>query len=247
MTLRLTITDNQDGTGATATVTGSDAGSANVVYASAVSDGPNVIPWAAAGSRTGDGTVLLPLSPAYYYGYAAGLVSGAPALSIPVRFPVSLSADSLYNRILLAIQAKIQGLSFVGPAPSLTTLAPGQVVVQPKINPKVLSYPCLVVSPPDGWPERVKPLVNSRDDIGYPVVCTIIDRQSPDYTPPYPTYYLWRERLFRGVRYQRLAGVAECETVEPAPRPMVAWSGKAFEQFTTAVGFIVWCRETRGI
>src|SRR5262245_10565380 len=114
MALTVTITDNQNGTGATATIAGQDAGQTVTVFVSPFEVGTSPLAWTSAGSRVGNGTVSLPVQPAYYYAYALGVVSGVAAVSVPVYFLASIAPRAVLDRYLDAIQAKIQTLTLSG-------------------------------------------------------------------------------------------------------------------------------------
>src|SRR5262245_26808805 len=110
MPLTLTVTDNENGTGATATIAGSDPAQTVTVFVSPHSGGISPV-WTLAGSRSGDGTLALPVNPAYWFGYALGTVGGAPAVSVPTVFLASRSGQALLDLILDGVQARIQTLS----------------------------------------------------------------------------------------------------------------------------------------
>ncbi len=256
MPLTLTLTDNQDSSGATATIAGSSGG-ANVVYVIAA-DMLFTALWIASGSLVGDGDVTLSLVPGYYWAYVA---SNGSTLSSIVYFPVSRANDSTYNRIKQAIKAKIQSLDF----PALTTppgaLPASQVYEMAYPNLNAINVPAVVITE---WSLKgpIKEVVhhygssrggiaagtNLRDDIAYPVVVSIIDRCDPTFTAPLPTYRLWRERIFRALRYQRLAGLPEVYTVVPLPGSMADWpKADAYHYFVSELEFEAVSRESRGI
>src|SRR5262245_20526508 len=88
MALSLTLSDLADGTGATATVAGADNATVTVYTMAAGASS-----WTSSGSRTGNGTLALSLSPNYYFGYAQGTVSGSPAVS-PVTGLVAVTSGT---------------------------------------------------------------------------------------------------------------------------------------------------------
>lgn len=248
MTLALSILDSADATGATAMVTGSDAGSSNTVYAAPLFQMlPFPVPWTAYGPRTGDGTVSLPVYPGYWFAYVSGTVSSVAVQTPPLVFQATTASDSLYRRILLGAQAKIQAIcplvSLTGPPGNIEA---SNVFEMPAINEAVLTWPCVVITPPLGQGEQVKTVVNLRDDIGYPFVVSILDRcSSNEAGDKEKTFYRWREQLSRLLRYQRLPGIAEVYTVALEPKAMVAWQPPEYEFFLSSLGFRAWSRETR--
>jgi hypothetical protein len=247
MPLTFAVTDNQNGTGATATISGSDAGSANTVYTCPLGRGSQPpLPWLPAASRNGDGAVSLPVQPGYYLSYVQGQAGHATALAPPLIFGASAVADSVYQRIMLAIQAKVQALWLNALANPPADLPASNVVLQPEYNPALLpGYPCVLICPPQGIGERVEGLLNVTDDIGYPVAVTIIDMASPKYVPPYPSYFLWRERIFRILRWQTLRTVDGIWVVRPEPQGIAVWKG-SFKRFYSGVVFRCVSREGRG-
>lgn len=70
MALTLTIVDQADGTGATATIAGS-GGLAMTVYTQTFSGDLGAGVWTVSGTRTGDGDVDLSLAAGHYFAYAA--------------------------------------------------------------------------------------------------------------------------------------------------------------------------------
>ncbi|HEV3006159.1 MAG TPA: hypothetical protein VGX78_16945 [Pirellulales bacterium] len=77
----LTLTDKGDGTGATAAISGSDPGTTNTVYTASSPCVVGSVPRTAAGSRTGDGTLSLALSPGWYIAYCVS--SSGSLVSLP--------------------------------------------------------------------------------------------------------------------------------------------------------------------
>lgn len=249
MSLSLAILDNADSSGATATLAGADPGTTITVYTSPLATytpGPTSPPWAVAGSRVGDGTLSLP-GLGYFFAYALGTVEGQLALAPPVQYLASANADSVLDRCLNAIQGKIQGLTLAGLDTPPGDLTAGQVYAKPAIdlNKLQVDLPAVFVTP--GGSEAIEGMVSGLDDIGYPVAVTIVDRWSPTYTPPAPTYYKWREQIHRALRFQRLPGVIEVYTVKPEPRAIVEWKTLEFNTFYCGILFRCISREGRGV
>lgn len=71
----LSVRDNADGTGATATITGSTAGSSNAVDTVRIGTGGALV-WTSH-SRTGDGTLALPLANGQYLAIVSSSLAGA--------------------------------------------------------------------------------------------------------------------------------------------------------------------------
>ena len=81
----LSVTDAGDGTGATATVSGSDGVTTNTVYTTAW----GAAAWTSGGARSGDGTVSLSLGNGRYFAYCVSAYGTAAAVSVPVLFAVT--------------------------------------------------------------------------------------------------------------------------------------------------------------
>lgn len=251
MSLTLTITDNQDGTGATATITGSDAGSTNTVYTSPVNQGNGPLAWTSRGSRTGDGTLTLGPPLGYYFAYASGTVATLAALAAPVIYAASAGADSVQEQVELAVQARIQTLTLSGLATPPGNLPASRVYhfstpASDDLLPLVTT-PCVLVCP-GSVPESVENVVTERDDIGYPVETIVLDRYAPRYQQAAPTTKLWRQQIFRSLRFQPLYSVGTgtvIGTVKPEPRPVLAWKPPDYDYVYSAVLFRCISREGR--
>lgn len=250
MSLILSTTDNQDDTGMEATVTGSDVGSANTIYYSQVSRGTNPLAWSVAGSLTGDGTVNLPLIAGYYYLYCAGTVSSAPALSPPIIGMASRAVLSMQTQVELAIQAKIQGLTLAPIAPPLPSIPASRVIrfdtPMTDLKLPLVQLPCVIVTPAM-IPESVEPIVNARDDIGWPVQVLILALFGGQQQGMGDSIFRWREQIFRAVRYQRLETVPEVYTVRPEPQAVLNWQPPKYEYAFSAITFRAVGRDYRGV
>lgn len=248
MPITLSMVDLQNGAGATATIAGSDGGITNTVFTSPMASyapTPVAPSWTSQGTRLGDGTLTIP-GLGYYFAYCQGKVAGVTSYSPPVFYLGSSNADAVLTRCMNAIAGRIQTLTLTGLNTPPGTLPAGQVYVKPAINLNLYEVvlPAIFVTP--GGVESVEGMVSGLDDIGYPVAVTIVDNWSPSYSPPAPTYYKWREQLFRGLRFQRLAGVDEVFTVRPEPRAIVEWKAIEYNKFYTGILFRCISREGRG-
>lgn len=251
MSLILSTSDNQDNTGMTATVIGSDAGSANTIYYSQVSRGTNPLIWSFAGSLTGNGTVNLPLIAGYYYLYCSGTVSSAPALSPPIIGLASIALLSMQTQVELAIQAKIQGLTLNPIAPPLPSIPASRVYrfetpMSDELLPLV-QVPCVIVTPAQ-TPYTIEPIVNARDDVGYPVQALVLANFSPRQREAMgDTVKRWDEQISRAVRYQRLDTVPEIYTVRPEPLPPLTWKPPEYQFVYAGTVFRAVGRDYRGV
>ncbi len=193
----LAVADNADGTGAVATITGSDGSASNAVWAQPAGGGA----FASAGSRTGNGTVALALATGYYWAYVVSTKSGLTSTSNLVYFQVSSNALSVATRLQDAIIARIQGLSMVG--------SPNANLYERMLEDySIVLFPCIAVVY-SGEREAQEMVMTGRDDIVYPFRIVVADRHPVEDDTARARYQLWRQQIARALRNQRLSGVPE--------------------------------------
>jgi hypothetical protein len=250
LTLSLTAIDNQNNTGLTGTITGSDSGSVNTVYASVVNQGDDNLTWSPVGTRTSDGTLNLNVAPGYYFFYASGLVGGILTLSPPIIAVASIAVLSIQHQCELAIQAKIQTLQLIGLSTPPGHLLPQQVYRFDTVMSDQLllemQYPAIAVTPAH-LPEAIDGRLTGKDDVGYPVQVLIIDRAAPYQQGLADTYKLWRQQIIRAIRFQRLVTVPQVMKVVPEPQAILDWQPSKLDYVYSAVVFRAVNRETRGV
>jgi hypothetical protein len=249
MSLALTITDNADATGGTATIIGSDVASLNTVYVSPVHRGNNNLAWRAVATLTGDGTVAVPVAPEYYFAYASGLVGGLLAFSPPIIFAANFAGASIQEQVEAAIAAKIQTLTLSGLSTPPGDLPPERVYRFPALTGSLIGtqivLPAVVVTTGNASEVVEYSLLNT-DMVSYPVDVWILDRAAPHYTVPYPTYSLWRQQIHRRLRFQRLAGFGQVLKVVPEPgEPILSWKPPEYEIIYSGIRFRATNREGR--
>ncbi len=247
--LTLTASDNANGSGLTATIAGSDAASDVAVWASPVVLGTNPLVWTSVGTRSGDGVVAVART-GYQWLYATGLVSGGPALSPPIMGLGSLAATAVYTQCRLAIQARIQSLTLASITTLPAALTAGDVYVFPELDKVffslITSFPCVLVTPPPRGAETVGGGTNLREDIGHPVLVSIVDRVSPlDAAARAPTYELWREQILAALRFGKLAGSSLVFIVKPEPGPIAQWEKPNYQLFYSYLTFRCFARQAR--
>jgi hypothetical protein len=213
MSITLTITDAADGTGGTATIAGSDAGSANTLHFAAFTGAVGTPAWVPAGARTGDGTIPVAPGNGYYLWYAGGLAGGSPALSNVAYQNLSDASQSVHYRCLLATQAVFQALALVPPEQVLVFQRP--VFFDPGSRPDAYTLPIVLISPTGR--EGLAGSLTGRDDVVYPVAVSITDRKLGAYEADLARDLLWRQKISRAFRNQRLAGVPEVITAGVVP------------------------------
>lgn len=244
MTISITWTDAANGTGGAVTVTGADASTVTVTAQAVDATGLRTPSWVVVGSRTGDGSVTVALSPGYYWLHATGEVSGQPALSNLVYAYVTDDADSLASRCVDALAARLAGLVMASDV--------GVSVPNTRIYKRVLpapdglfQYPCVILTH-EGNREGQEGTTNNKDDISYPINVWVCDRHGTDYEAKRKTWLNWRQQVFRALRNQRLAGVTESLTVKV--EPMLVFDPKLPAYQEVILGFVArcLCREMRG-
>jgi hypothetical protein len=152
--------------------------------------------------------------------------------------------DSVWHRCLLAVQTQIKSLN-------LADIDASSVVVQKvpwarDFTNGVHSFPGVVICP---WhAEDMNPLAgtNRRDDVGYPVLVSIVAKDNQDLTGNLSSYLLWREKIARHFRNQRLAGVPEIIKTIAAPMSVVLPEAFVKGVFHSAFVFRFISREVRG-
>ena len=211
MALSLTVTDNQDGTGAVATVQGSDAGESNVLYCAAW-PGES---WQAGGGRIGDGQVPLALPRGPWWAY---VLSAGTLISDLVHFRVTDGTESIYRQCLDAVRDVIVGLALEG-------LEPSNIVIRKfawngeHVTPGIFCCPAA---------DRPQYATNRRDDVDYPIQVVIVRAGNRQLTDHLNTTLLWREQirlafaaLLRGG--PALPGVEEVYTTRIEPGAVHDW------------------------
>lgn len=198
MPLALTVSDAGDGTGA-ATVTGSASGSTNTLYRSAWDGQSGALAWTLHGTRTADGTIAIAVTGLFFWrldNLAAGVTTTAPGYYQPIIDP---DDASIHNIILDAVKAKILALSLTGI--QSTRLLKRWI---PRVWEEADNTPSCIIAPPGR--EQMIGMLNNKDDVGYPVVVCFLDKLNQDVTKNMERDLLWRQRVSRAFREQRIPG-----------------------------------------
>jgi hypothetical protein len=243
MALALLLTDAVDGTGATATVTGT-GGQVVTLYAQHLDDTRVTSRYRPVGSRTGDGLVSLPLAPGCWWVYA--VVGSAVSL---VQFVQTTDGQyDLPTRVRSAVVARIKLLTLPSIAgfPALD----GRVFDQFKVRPDaaLVTFPCVILTGTDGVSDSLANDTNETDLKGIPVLVTICDK-SADKSPDAARWVgAWRHAIERAFHQQRLPGVPESVycTLEMQPVAQVG-EGEDFFAVRSAMLVRAWCRVGRGL
>lgn len=233
MPLTIAVVDDTDGTGATATIAGS-SGAVVSVLAGQVSGLVGTIPFAVVATRTGDGTVALPLTTAgMYFAYAS--VTGAT--SPLYYFPVSNYALAVATRCRRAVVATIKLLAIPPAANVYEQMFPDESNV---MFPNVI---CTV----DGVQETSDVILNNRSDVGRPVKVMISDRADKWDHSMLPSYELWRQSIVRCFIDQQLAGVPESKICKIEPYVIVDPNARQYQHMVSGLVVRCICREVRGV
>lgn len=125
-------------------------------------------------------------------------------------------STSLQIRCLEAVQSEIQGLALSG-------LPSAQVYAKKLPTDRDVTLPAVVCSLPGHAPEQLAGGLNQREDVGYPVLVTLIVAENQDLAinADADTHALWREKIVLHFHNQRLTGVSEVFTCKVEPRAIV--------------------------
>ncbi|HEX3993136.1 MAG TPA: hypothetical protein VHX39_18340, partial [Acetobacteraceae bacterium] len=251
---KLTVADNGNGSGAAASISGTISTSRVTVYVATFGGQPGSSGWNAVGIRAGNGGMALSVPVGHYFGYASALDANGGTAASPVNYvTVTNGSQAIAYQCLTAAQARIQSLLLpnldganvvVRKLPIDRYLGPGQSTGLPAI----LLTPVTEQMPPAEG-------VNSKDDVLYGVLCTIVDadNQEPTLTANLPLFTLWRQSIARAFRCQRLNGVASFDgtnpiinaSVEPADQLIpAAWTANLYAS-ALLLRFV--SREPRGL
>lgn len=237
LTPTLSLSDNGDGTGAMATIAGSSLGATNTVYTAPWLGGLAAATWTSQGSRVGDGTLNLAVDVGAYWAYVQSTLAGESAVSAVVGFHATSGNESVWERCLAAVAAKLQGLSLSG-------IAPSSIVVRKLPWNRNQIMPGLFVTPTQ---ETLSPATNLRDDVGYGVQLTLVRASNQELTESLSTELSWREQISRAFRESALAGVDEVFTVRIEPGPIVDPASFAAQYDVQTLVVRCMAREIRGV
>ena len=235
MAASLTIADNQDGTGATATITGSGGAAANLVSVYSFS-ATALMALVNTFSRVGDGTIAVDVDPGATY--VGVLTEDAALVDVPVFFPATSAPQSLYGDMLAAVQTTLISLGLSGI---------GSNVLLRKFPwyRDGTTFPAAFVCPfNEQWPNQG---TNASDDTGYGISICLARTSNRDNTLAQDNLLLdWRETVRKAFRSKRLAGVNErhfVTNVEPGTVFDPASFGNQYD--ATFITLRAWAREAR--
>lgn len=243
----LAVADHRDNTGGTANITGADATAAISIFSQSVDGQLGSVNWILRASRTGNGDVSFAVPAGYYWFKAESNVSGSLATSNLVYQNITAGETAVLYRCLRAVQSRLQLLA-------LADIAGSEIIVQKLPLDRALGsatfheLPAVLVSPEQ---ESMDPHagVNQRDDVGYGVRVTLVDRDNQERTREanLDKFLLWREQIARAFRQQRLSGVPEIYTCIVEPDQVVGSDAWTKNLFASSLVLRFLSRERRGM
>lgn len=231
--MTLSIVDNEDGTTATATITGT-LGDTVSVYTGRVNGQLGAVPMTLAGSRVGDGNLTLTLSRGYFFAYA---ITPSQARSDLTYFKVTDGQDAVATRIRAGVVATMK----LVPIPCCVNIYEQMFPDESNV-----SYPCIVCTV-DGVQETDESSLSTVDDFGRPVKVLIADRVDKYDHEQLPNYENWRQALIRCFVNQQIPGVPESVRCKIEPYVIIDPNLPQFQHMVS--GFVIRAvtREPRGV
>jgi hypothetical protein len=243
MALTLIITDNADGTGSVATIAGAVISDTVTLYASAWTGEMKSYPMSSVGTRTGDGTIAVATPGTLalgFYVWQAVVTTGTPQVSNVYYQNVTSPAIAVHDLIMDCVQERIRSLN-------LTDIPANQIFKRwfPRVIEGAETLPLVMMSPTlrETYPVR---LLN-QDDVGYPVVVCIVAKQNLGESVEMNRNLLWRERIAKALRSQRLPGVLSVLTCEIEYDTVADEDAALKQHFLSAIVFRFVNREDRGL
>lgn len=214
MTPVVEITDLQNNTGATASISDTDGSAWNGVY---------ILPWrrtvlrgtwSLVGHRTGDGTLALSLEEGIYFAQLRSVLGDNTQVSEIVQFTVTDGLKPIHYRCCQAVRDILLGLSLEGIGEANTKILkhPNRFVDQ------IGKAGGAVISPVMELRNRHD---SRRDELGYTVQVALMLPSNQRLFEGLETDLDWRERLTNALSQTLLPGVPEIHTVDCLPGPIL--------------------------
>lgn len=248
----LSISDDADGTGGVATVTGSTVGTTNTLYSQTVDGSIGSASWTSRGSRTGDGNISVAISsPTTYYWWKLVSTDGSDTeVSNLVYQPLTDGAEAIHYRLMLAIQSRLQSLTFPALTSPVGTISSSDIVVR-KIpidqEGHLPDKPCIVIAPVNREKFNHAGGTNLRDEVSYPVGVVLVTADNRQLTKDMPQVLKIREQIVRALESFRPTAVTEINRVTVDPEaifPTPQWLKNLVASAVVAQG-LAW--QTRGL
>lgn len=184
----ITAADNQDGTGVTVTISGTTG--TNTLYSQSVSTPSEG--WVSRGTRSGDGTIVAAVVGFHWFHVIESAVSSPSNVVIQTG---TLSAASLHYRCMTSAQSIVNMLTLTGLSTVVLRRFPW-VRAEEEAN-----KPMVIIAHPGSETMRPNEGTNQRDDVGYPVLVAVYDRDAQANDSDLDKYLLWRQQLARSFRH----------------------------------------------
>lgn len=199
MAVTLTVSDNADGTGGVATISGT-AGGTTTIYRSSFNGLMKAYSWTSVGTVAGNGTLAV-ATVGYWVWLAVNVNSGVTTFSSLYYQNLSNATDSVHYNIMEAVKNRIQSIG-------LTGIKDNRYFVRwiPRPLQNVDGKPPYVYICPIGVEQDASVLM-AQDDIGYPVGVFLVDGADQNNILNLERDLQWREQVAKSLRNQRLEGV----------------------------------------
>lgn len=228
----LSVVDAADGTGATATISGSSGGS-NTVYTQSVDGVIGAGSWSLGGTRTGDGAVTLSLAKGYYFAYC---LTGS-TLSGLSYFGVTDGLDPVPDRCFAAVKSRLQLLNL----DCTVRVYDYTFAADPAVK-----HPCTLLTT-EGTRQTDEAALNGRDDWGHEIRVLIRDSGVAFDEAMKARFRLWRQAITRAFQNQRLPGVIESVRCKVSPGPLLRQVPDLKRVAESELTVRCICREVRGL
>lgn len=238
--------DNHDGTGVTVAVSGVGVTDVTTPVTQYFPGGlGSAGTWVQHDPITGNGDSVLSLGRGHYFGYGSTDDGSSVTLTSVEYFNVTEDEESTHYQILEAVQSRIIAVNLdeVG-----ANVLIRKIPTERGNDDSTYSYPVIMVSPMGT--EQLRGGTNMRDDVGYPVLISILAKNNQDLTDTnLNKFLLWRERLssaFRGDQQLQLTSLQVHKTnVEAGPvlSPTAVWNN----QFQCSLTIRCEARQVRGL
>lgn len=242
MSLSLSVVDNHDDSGATATVAGTASGLVTI-YTQLNTGEANVNGWELTATITGDGTVQLVLAVGNYFAYA---IEGT-TLSPVFYFGVTSGAFAPQTQCRAGIKARLLLMNFVGLPGKLSSIN-GRIYEQYRPDyTKVSLYPCVLLTI-DGVLDSKKDATSNRDFVWYPCRLEIHGHSNPIAQELLPYYERWRYQITQAFECNApLAGVDTSILSRVEPYQIADERLPEYQKVVSAMIIKTYCSVPRGL
>lgn len=215
MALTLSVTDNADGTGVSASCVYSSGGTVSLYRATVAASGIGSYSVVTTRSNTGPFT----FSPATAVGYYSWYATAGSDTTTAVYVNATAEGDSVHERCLTALSDRLSGLQLASVTGTQISIFTRQMN-----EPTNVSYPALVLSIA-GQPEDVLGGPNDRDDFGYNVTVSIAEQCSADADIHRARHLMWRDKIRAAIHNKPAsrwdARLPECWNCVAKPGPVI--------------------------